>query len=271
MKKIKLLGFPILISLLFTACSSGLYQTIENPTYSKEKSYLSFIRPFGGAAYSYTILEVNPENYETKLVGIVGDSSNLLYETTPGEKYFYVSSRETNGISILAVGLHSLVFKADRGDLIKTNLGKGKIYQFFYDETKIDLAFYPLDGRNFKLIEEIKKSVCNTENLTKFGLEKISNDNDQNIVQTDSYENSDLKITVECRNNKFYNPRYFYRTIDDLKDYKIIKLNNEALVHYQENKETYTKKIKSLFSDYEYNLKVDEEFGLDFNQYKNYK
>lgn len=230
------IGTFTLSAMLFTGCASSLTTKVDIPvsqlTSNKTKSYITFARPQTmGAALSNTVIEFDPSTKETKLVGTLGSYDRIIYETTPGTHYFYMSGGEND-------------------DMIKVSTDSSKMY---YVVTQVQFGlmagrfyFKPIKSTTFKSLTELKDSECIENTLEKYGFEKY----ESQVDSFEQYKSESLNTIITCSGGKVSNINNLTADLEEVEESDIVKPNEKAYILYKENLEDYLSEINEDFDEW---------------------
>jgi len=202
-KLFELMFLAILLVLFSSGCATEMYingtKEISAPRFNKNSSYVVFPRSAGfGGGYllSAHIIEFDLTKNSTKLVGAIDAGKKLVYETSPGIKYFYVSKAYRNsGVeNLLTLGLTDIFLSVAKGRILKAELEAGKKY--YYNELQSLEPFEPLntvDKSKIDTIEKLPTLIPNDKALATY------NENvDKFIVEIkEILQDSDKMSTIE--------------------------------------------------------------------------
>lgn len=254
MKKNLSLGFIVLLAILFSGCASSLTtpvnKSLSEITSNKEKSYISFSRPqFVAPGINYTIIEFDPKTKETNLVGTLGTFTRLIYETTPGTHYFYMTGGEND-------------------DMIKISTDSSKIY---YAETQVQFGvmlyrfyFRPIKKPIIDIVSKLDDSKCDKELLDKYNFEK----EESTTINLTKYTSSLLNVKINCSGDKISHINKGFSTIKEINELDIVAPNKKAYEDYTANLKDYLSEIDEDYNEWikedskKTEIKSSDGFGL---------
>ena len=230
------------VILFLSGCANSLYTPVpeSNTLHTKNEtsSYIIFSRPeFFGAALSNTIIEFNPNTYETKYVGTLGPQTKLAYKTTPGIHYFFMDGGEND-------------------DMIKIKTGKSKEY---YVHTEVAMGiivgrfyFVPLRYPSLALAKSLKGGVCSENILKKYEFKQVK-DEVSELTRQLKYTSMKHNINIECKKNIIIDATYNGESLASINDAKLINPNAKGMEFYNQNVTNYVKEIREDLPDWRKN------------------
>ena len=226
-------------SFFFSGCAGSLSTTVPNNkiTYSEqsENAYIVFSRPsILGAALSNTIIEFNPKTNDTKYVGTLGAQTRIVYQTSPGTHYFYMTGGEND-------------------DMIKVTTQKATEY---YVHTQVQMGlvagrfyFKPLRSNSIEIAKRLNNSVCDQTMLNQYMFKAVKDDS-SNLLGIKKYHSSKHNIDIECKKGTVAKSRYAGVTIEELSETSLIQPNQKGYEYYKEHLPNYLKEIKEDFAEW---------------------
>lgn len=253
LKSLKIATLSI-TAMIFSGCASGLTNSVNKPlseiTSNKNKSYITFARPqFIGAAMSNTVIEFDPLTKETNLIGTLGAQDRIIYETSPGTHYFYMSGGEND-------------------DMIKITTENSKMY---YVVTQIQFGimvgrfyFKPVKNSTLKIIDTLHGTKCTNNLLEKYNFEKEIN----SASELEQYRSNTLNVLINCRGGKINYVNNLISNIEDINDSDLIEPNEKAFEQYKKNLKDYLSEINEDYKEWlkedsvETEIKKEDGFNL---------
>lgn len=227
------------VLLFLSGCANSLYTLVPESSTVQTKhansSYIIFSRPeFVGAALSNTIIEFNPDTYDTKYVGTLGPQTKLIYKTTPGTHYFYMGGGEND-------------------DMIKIKTGKSKEY---YVHTAVGMGimvgrfyFVPLRYPSLALADSLNGNVCSENILKKYEFKRVK-DEVSELTGELKYASTKYSIDIECKKNMIIDATYNGESLTNINDAELIGPNKKGKEYYNQNVAGYVKEIREDLSEW---------------------
>lgn len=231
-----------LVIFFLSGCANSLYTPVpeSKTSYTKNEnsSYIVFSRPeFFGAALINTIVEFDPNTYATKYIGTLGPQTKLVYKTTPGTHYFYMSGGEND-------------------DMIKINTGRSKEY---YVHTAVGMGimlgrfyFKPLRYPSLALAETLKGKTCSSATFDTYGFKEVKDEMSELTAEL-KYYSVKHNINIECYRGRIKKATYDGETLGNINDAKLIQPTEKGRAHYNDNLSNYVKEIKEDFAGWKVN------------------